>query len=129
MPNSIQDALPDACGRRVILNKISGSKANEKDTNDLSELLYLLESGFDRIGALDFQESANQYTTRLNANVSLEDLLSSSENVEKGIPLSRELMWLQSDPFELQTKMCSSSNDLIDSDSNMVGEENVLCLS
>lgn len=91
MPNAIRDASPDAWGRRVILNKISGSSAKEKDTNDLSELLYLLESGSDRIGALDFQESPTEYKPRQNANVSLEDLLRSSEKVEKGITLSREL--------------------------------------
>ncbi|MCW7509731.1 HipA domain-containing protein [Leptospira levettii] len=91
MPNAIRDASPDAWGRRVILNKISGSSAKEKDTNDLSELLYLLESGSDRIGALDFQESPTEYKPRQNANVSLEDLLRSTEKVEKGIPLSREL--------------------------------------
>ncbi|TGL16209.1 type II toxin-antitoxin system HipA family toxin, partial [Leptospira yanagawae] len=72
MPNAIRDASPDAWGRRVILNKVSGSKA--KDTGDLSELLYLLESGSDRIGALDFQESPTQYVPRKPTNISLEEL-------------------------------------------------------
>ncbi|TGL09127.1 type II toxin-antitoxin system HipA family toxin [Leptospira bouyouniensis] len=89
MPNAIRDASPDAWGRRVILNKVSGSKA--KDTGDLSELLYLLESGSDRIGALDFQESPTQYVPRKPTNISLEELLASSEKVEKGIPLNLEL--------------------------------------
>lgn len=89
MPNAIRDASPDAWGRRVILNKVSGSKA--KDTGDLSELLYLLESGSDRIGALDFQESPTQYVPRKPTNISLEELLASSEKVEKGIPLNQEL--------------------------------------
>lgn len=89
MPNAIRDASPDAWGRRVILNKVSGSKA--KDTGDLSELLYLLESGSDRIGALDFQESSTQYVPRKPRNISFEELLASSEKVEKGIPLNQEL--------------------------------------
>lgn len=61
MPNCIRDAAPDAWGRRVILNKKLWQKGKEADTGDLSELLYLLESGSDRIGALDFQESATEY--------------------------------------------------------------------
>ncbi|TGK87583.1 type II toxin-antitoxin system HipA family toxin [Leptospira noumeaensis] len=91
MPNAIRDASPDAWGRRVILNKISGSTAKDKDTEELSELLYLLESGSDRIGALDFQESSTQYVPRQHTNISLEELLDSSEKVENGIPLSKDL--------------------------------------
>ena len=57
MPGSIRDAAPDAWGRRVILNKKLGGKGRDTDTTLLSELSYLLESGSDRIGALDFQRS------------------------------------------------------------------------
>lgn len=91
MPGAIRDASPDAWGRRVILNKISGMNVKNRDTSDPSELLYLLESGSDRIGALDFQESPTDYKPRQNVNVSLEELLEASEKVEKGIPLNREL--------------------------------------
>lgn len=91
IPSAIRDASPDAWGRRVVLNKLSGSKAKEKDTGDLSELVYLLESGSDRIGPLDFQESPTVYLPREYSNISLKELLDSSEKVEKGIPLSKEL--------------------------------------
>ena len=35
------------------------------DTGDLDRLNYFLESGSDRIGALDFQKSATKYTPRV----------------------------------------------------------------
>src|SRR3954465_5300675 len=53
MPGCIRDAAPDAWGRRVIINKKLGRRGKEVDTAELDELTYLLESGSDRIGALD----------------------------------------------------------------------------
>ena len=58
----IEDAAPDAWGQRVILNSRVGQGA--LDTADLGILTYLLESGSDRIGALDFQASASSYVAR-----------------------------------------------------------------
>lgn len=46
MPSSLRDAAPDAWGRRVILNKKFGVKGNDLDNLELSELTFLLESGF-----------------------------------------------------------------------------------
>lgn len=91
MPNCIRDAAPDAWGRRVILNKKLGRKGRDPDTNLLSELSYLLESGSDRIGALDFQRSPSNYVPRSATNVSLEELLQSAARVEQGVPLTPEL--------------------------------------
>lgn len=91
MPGCIRDAAPDAWGRRVIINKLFGRKGAGTDTAEVDELTYLLESGSDRIGALDFQRSPSEYTPRLAENFSLEELLESAERVEKGIPLSPEL--------------------------------------
>ena len=54
----IADAGPDAWGQRVILNHRIGRGA--EDTAELSQLTYLLDSGSDRIGALDFQVSADR---------------------------------------------------------------------
>lgn len=54
MPNCIRDGAPDAWGRRVIINRTLGLKGTQADAADLGELTYLLESGSDRIGALDF---------------------------------------------------------------------------
>ena len=91
MPNCIRDAAPDAWGRRVIINKLLGPRGKDMDSVELSELTYLLESGSDRIGALDFQCSPTEYVPRLAHNAHLEELLESAERVEQGIPLTPEL--------------------------------------
>ncbi len=91
MPGCIRDAAPDAWGRRVIINRQFGQKGNDKDTAELSELTYLLESGSDRIGALDFQTSPTEYVPRSVEKPTLEELLESAERVEQGIPLTPEL--------------------------------------
>jgi len=91
MPGCIRDAAPDAWGRRVIINKKLGRKGKDTDTDELGELTYLLESGSDRIGALDFQRSPSEYMPRSATNVPLEELLKSAERVEQGVPLTPEL--------------------------------------
>jgi serine/threonine-protein kinase HipA len=91
MPGCIRDASPDAWGRRVLINKKLGLKSADADIARLDELTYLLESGTDRIGALDFQLSAFQYIPRSSVNVTLDELQQSAERVEKGIPLTAEL--------------------------------------
>ena len=91
MPGCIRDAAPDAWGRRVIINKKLGLKGAETDTAEIDELTYLLESGSDRIGALDFQHSPTEYVPRTANNVSMEELIESAERVEKGVLLTPEL--------------------------------------
>ena len=91
MPSCIRDAAPDAWGRRVIINRKMGLKGIDTDTAVLDEMTYLLESGSDRIGALDFQYSPKEYIPRSSQNASLEELLESAQRVEKGIPLSADL--------------------------------------
>ena len=91
IPGCIRDASPDAWGRRVIINKMLGLKSGGADTDELDELTYLLESGSDRIGALDFQQSPTEYVPRSAANAKLEELVRSADLVEQGIPLTPEL--------------------------------------
>ncbi len=93
MPGCIRDSAPDAWGRRVIINKKLGrkGKVTDTDTDALGELTYLLESGSDRIGALDFQRSPSEYVPRSANNVPLEELLQSVARVEQGVPLTPEL--------------------------------------
>ena len=91
LPGSIRDASPDAWGRRVIINKKLGLKEPETDTTILDELTYLLESGSDRIGALDFQHSPTEYVPRVAQNAGLKELIESAERVEKGVPLTPDL--------------------------------------
>ncbi|MFW5722696.1 MAG: type II toxin-antitoxin system HipA family toxin, partial [Desulfohalobiaceae bacterium] len=90
LPGCIRDASPDAWGRRVLMNVLLGQRGN-KGVDDLDELTCLLESGSDRIGALDFQRSAREYVPRDTGTASLDELLNLAERVEKGAPLSREL--------------------------------------
>lgn len=88
---AIRDGAPDAWGRRVILNKTFGVKGEALDGLELDELVFLLESGSDRIGALDFQASASTYAARGGKYASLEELLASAERVEQNLPLTPEL--------------------------------------
>lgn len=91
IPNCIRDAAPDAWGRRVIINRITGLKGNEADAVSINEITYLLESGSDRIGALDFQRSPIEYIPRQKREASLQELMESAERVEQGVPLTEEL--------------------------------------
>lgn len=91
MAGCLRDGAPDAWGRRVILNRTFGIKGKDADIGAIDELTYLLESGSDRIGALDFQTSATEYVPRAAQAATLEELLIGAEKVEKGIPLTPEL--------------------------------------
>lgn len=91
MPACIRDASPDAWGRRVIINRKLGIRGRHVDVAQLDELTYLLESGSDRIGALDFQLSPTEYVPRTPVAASLEELMQSAERVEQGLPLNPEL--------------------------------------
>ncbi|MDI9332558.1 MAG: type II toxin-antitoxin system HipA family toxin [Alphaproteobacteria bacterium] len=91
MPNCLRDASPDAWGRRVLINRKLGLKGVEADLVELDELTYLLESGSDRIGALDFQQSPSQYVPRQAHQPTLDELLMAAKKVEQGVPLSPEL--------------------------------------
>lgn len=83
--------MPDAWGRRVILNRLLGIRGKDADIGALDELTYMLESGSDRIGALDFQVSPTDYSPRLARSATLEDLLGAAEKVEQGVLLSPDL--------------------------------------
>lgn len=91
MPSCLRDASPDAWGRRVLIHQKLGVKGTDAAQIELDELTYLLESGSDRIGALDFQKSPTQYVPRQTQQPSLEELLTAAEKVEHGIALSPEL--------------------------------------
>ena len=90
---ALRDAAPDAWGRRVIAYRLfagrGGMRGDQPD--DLGELTFLLLSGSDRIGALDFQPSPSEYAPREASPASLEQLLTAAERVERGLPLSPDL--------------------------------------
>ena len=79
----LRDAAPDAWGRRVVGYKYPDLAADELD--------YLLLSGSDRIGALDFQVSATEYVPRESDHPTLDDLLQAAELLEANRPLPPEL--------------------------------------
>jgi len=80
----VADAAPDAWGRRVI-DRRAGSRSR------LAVLAYLLESGSDRIGALDFQSSASHYRARSADSAPLAELAEAADRVESGEPLTPAL--------------------------------------
>lgn len=51
----------------------------------------MLESGSDRIGALDFQRSSSEYIPRSSTDAQLDELLESASRVEQSVPLTPEL--------------------------------------
>lgn len=89
--SALRDAAPDAWGRRVILNRLMGAQGRDVDPDRLDELTYLLESGSDRIGGLDFQLSATEYVPRASQSASLEELMQAASMVESGRLLTPEL--------------------------------------
>ncbi|HKH64311.1 MAG TPA: HipA domain-containing protein [Solirubrobacterales bacterium] len=89
IPGCIADAAPDAWGQRVILYGLTGRP--DAETTEFGPLTYLLRSGSDRIGALDFQASPDEYLPRGMDHADLDELAESAERVEQGLPVSPEL--------------------------------------
>lgn len=81
----LRDAAPDAWGRRVINVRLAGNPDAELD-----ELTYLVASGSDRIGALDFQLSPTSYEPR-GAAATLDQLLQAAALIEAGTALPDDL--------------------------------------
>ncbi len=84
----IRDAAPDAWGQQVILRRRVGTTA--KDTNDLSLITYLRESGSNRVGAIDVQASSDQFIARLT-HAPLDELVEAGDRLARGVPFSPEL--------------------------------------
>jgi len=91
MPACVRDASPDAWGRRVLINRKFGAKGDAAAAIELDELTYLLESGSDRIGALDFQHSPTQYQPRQGQVAPMEDLIDAADKIDRGLPIAADL--------------------------------------
>jgi serine/threonine-protein kinase HipA len=87
---SLADGAPDAWGRRVILHRLHTGDSRDIDTAALPIATYLLESGSNRIGALDFQRSAEVYEPR-DVRGTLEEILHAAERLQAGVPFSPEI--------------------------------------
>jgi len=91
MAGCLRDASPDAWGRRVIIHRRHGANVDISTEGELDELTYLLESGSDRIGMLDFQRSSTIYEPRQSDSPTLEDLMEAASRVEQGLPINPAL--------------------------------------
>jgi len=91
MAGCLRDASPDAWGRRVIIYRQQLDVVGQGSPIELDELTYLLASGSDRIGMLDFQQSAINYLPRQTESATLEELMEASACIEKGVPINPAL--------------------------------------
>lgn len=80
MAASLRDSTPDSWGERVIENRLGSGDQVSIET-------YLLQSGSNRFGAIDFQASATKYVPRADT-ASLDELYDAAENVLAGVPLN-----------------------------------------
>ena len=91
MAGCLRDAAPDAWGRRVIINRLTGLKHKQAEHIEFDELTYLMHSGSDRIGALDFQASPEYYIPRQEEHASLDMLHDAAQIVAAGQDLPADL--------------------------------------
>lgn len=87
----LRDALPDRWGRRVVVNDLLGHRKDEINEAAFGEMTFMIKSGSDRIGALDFQERADEYVPRISTEATLEELQSFSDLIEAGKEVPKEL--------------------------------------
>jgi len=80
---AIRDALPDAWGRRILHHYYG--------VPDLSTLDILLLSSSDRIGALHFQTTAEQFEPQYENHATLEQLQEAAMLIERGQIIPKEL--------------------------------------
>lgn len=99
LPGALRDASPDAWGRRVVQYHVTGDRGDDADTGDLDERTYLLNSGSNRFGAIDFQTSVTDYVPRATVPAPLESLLNAADIVEAGGDL----------PFDLERALLSGT--------------------
>lgn len=81
----IADAGPDAWGKRVI-----EARQPPGSPSKLGLLTYLLESGSDRVGALDFQTDPGCYEARWS-QATLQQMVGAAERLDAGEPLPPQL--------------------------------------
>lgn len=92
LASGLRDAAPDAWGRRVIIHRLLGGHSADQAPAELDELTFLLGSGSDRIGALDFQRSPTNHVPRDLQSTPLEVLMDAASRLDQGLPLGRDLV-------------------------------------
>ncbi len=89
IPSCLRDAGPDSWGQKVILDILDPRARPHVESEDI---FFLLESGADRIGALDFRLSPDGYEPRqMPRDVSLSELLAAVARFEEGEPLKADM--------------------------------------
>lgn len=83
MAGCLWDASPDSWGQRVIIARLTGLQGSAADTVTFDKLTFLLESGSNRIGALDFQRSATEYEPRAQT-ASIDELHEAAQALQAG---------------------------------------------
>lgn len=86
----LRDAAPDAWGQRLILDRLTGAHGASADPGRLPVLTYLREAGSDRIGGLDFQDSATDYQPRTDT-APFDELLQAAVDFAEGGEISGPL--------------------------------------
>ncbi|GGL02955.1 phosphatidylinositol kinase [Salinibacterium xinjiangense] len=83
------DATPDSWGRRVVNEQVLSSHTSQSEPAELDLLTYMLRSGSNRIGALDFQPSATEYIERgSDHQPTVGELMDAAELIERGEVIS-----------------------------------------
>jgi serine/threonine-protein kinase HipA len=85
LPLCIDDAMPDSWGRQLIGHRLGAP------TVGFNELTYLLQSGSDRVGALDFQISPEEHVPRGRAQLTVEELEEAARRIQGGAPVDEAL--------------------------------------
>ncbi len=80
---AINDAGPDAWGQQVVMQHLLG-RGRGGDPPAFGPLTYLMHSGSDRIGALDFQGRADVWVGKHETGTRLEDLMEAADRVVAG---------------------------------------------
>ena len=91
IPGCIKDAGPDAWGQRVVMQHLLGAGAKGGHPAVFSPLTYLLRSGSNRIGALDFQDRADIHVSYDEMTATLSELMQAADRVSEGRQLSPAL--------------------------------------
>ena len=83
MAGCLWDSSPDSWGQRVIIAHLTGKLGAAADEVTLERTTFLLESGSNRIGALDFQVSATDYVPR-STTATLDELHAAADAMQSG---------------------------------------------
>jgi serine/threonine-protein kinase HipA len=84
MAGCLWDASPDSWGQRVIVARLTGLPGTAADEVSFDKLTFLLESGSNRIGGLDFQARADEYIPRTQT-ATLDELHEAADALQAGV--------------------------------------------